>query len=90
MKSVPLLALLQKRCIPHRGIAGPDQPQISFPRYIGKIKFGDFILRAVNQGMLLTSYMLHTRIANWHFIWQSMEAAPMALQPVLTKSKPSQ
>ena len=40
--------------------------------------------------MMLTIYMLDTCIANSRFIWQPLKAAPMALQPVLTKFKPSQ
>ena len=38
--------------------------------------------------MMLTIYMLNIRIAHLRFKWQSMKAAPMALQ--LTKFKPSQ
>ena len=41
-------------------------------------------------GMMLTIYVLGTCIANSRFIWQPLKAPPMALQPVLTKSKPSQ
>ena len=71
----PPLALLQKMCNPHRGVAGAQ-----FRHGFSKIKSGKFILWAIKQGMMLTIYMLHTRIANSRFIWQSMETAPMALQ----------
>ena len=34
--------------------------------------------------MMLTIYILHTRIGSSCFLWRSLEAALMALQPVLS------
>ena len=74
-----------------RGVAGDQISHgISFPKHISKIKSGNFILRAIKRGMMLTIYMLHTCIADLRFIWQCLEAAPMAVQAVLTESEPSQ
>ena len=75
MEKVPLLALLQEMCDPHRGVAG-DQIRhgISFPKTISKIKSGNFILWAIKHGMMLTIYMLDTCITNSRFIWQPLKA----------------
>ena len=79
-KNVPLLALLQEMCDPHRGVAG-DQIRhgISFPKKISRIKSGNFILWAIKHGMMLTIYMLDTCIANLRFVWQPLKAAPYGI-----------